>query len=401
VVDVLDVGTLPTGVPYYVMEYLSGIDLETLVQVRGPLALGDVVEYTLQALEALAEAHRHGIIHRDLKPANLFLTTREDDTGFIKVLDFGVSKLVNWETTADGTVTRQGAMLGSPLYMAPEQIQDASTVDERSDIWSLGAVMHELLVGKPPFDAGPIAAVIRAICTQAYRPPEGADLPPELVKILTRCLRKSREERFQSVEELALAFRPLARTSAAHVSINRILRIRGSAPPPRLPVAAPRAEVDDTLAGTRFDAPLPSVTPVESDTLHSPPPGMVRLFTLAFGATGAVLTALWLAYGLRSAPTPAPSVTSPPSVPAAAARPERSTSNVPPPVALSQPLVVQPVRSAAPKTRQATRRSAERPSARLEASILPTLAPAPATEPPMSVPHRKLRPLDTDNPFRK
>ena len=404
VVDVLDVGTLPTGVPYYVMEYLSGIDLETLVQVRGPLALGDVVDYTLQALEALAEAHRHGIIHRDLKPANLFLTTREDDTGFIKVLDFGVSKLVNWETTSDGTVTRQGAMLGSPLYMAPEQIQDASTVDERSDIWSFGAVMHELLVGKPPFDAGPIAAVIRAICTQTYRPPEGADLPPELVKIIARCLRKSREERFQSVEELALAFRPLARTSAAHVSINRILRIRGSAPPPRLPIAAPRAEVDDTLAGTRFDAPLPSVTPVESDTVHAPPAGaMLRLFTLAFGATGALLTALWLAYGLRNTPAPAPSVTSPrlTSAPAAAARSERSTSNVPPPVALPQPLVVQPASSAAPKAQKTARTSGERPSARLEASILPALAPAPPAEPAMPVPHRKLRTLDTDNPFRK
>jgi serine/threonine-protein kinase len=412
VVDVLDVGTLASGIPYYVMEYLSGIDLETLVQVRGRLALEDVVEYVLQALEALAEAHRHGIIHRDLKPANLFLTTREDDSGFIKVLDFGVSKLVDWETTSDGTVTRQGAMLGSPLYMSPEQIQDASTVDERSDIWSIGAVMHELLVGTPPFDAGPIATVIRAICSQSYEPPAGVDLPPECLKILARCLRRKREERFQSAEELALAFRPLARTSAAHVSINRILRIRGSAPPPRLEVAAPRAELFDTAPGSRLDAPLPSVTPVESDTVHSPPPGaMLRIFSLAFVGTGVVMAALWFAHGAHDASPPKGSVTSPAAAPAGAPRQERSTSDVaPPPVepklrddAQRAPVssVARPIAAPA-KTRRTIRPSVHAVARRPEfSSPEPESVTASTAQFPVPALTRKVRPLDTDNPFRK
>jgi serine/threonine-protein kinase len=302
-------------------------------------------------------------------------------------------------------------MLGSPLYMSPEQIQDASTVDERSDIWSLGAVMHELLTGTPPFDSGPIAAVIRAICTQMYQPPERGDLPPDCLKILSRCLRPKREERFQSAEELALAFRPLARTSAAHVSINRILRIRGSAPPPRVEVATPRAEAADSPATSRFDAPLPSVTPVETDTIRSPPPAsMLRLFAGAFVVGGTVLTAaLWFAP--RDASSPAPSATTPISAPAAAARPEREpTPSVPAPVeakrndeTLRAPnKVAVPPSPARLKARPMTRALPERPQLRSEASYpMPTPAPVAAPEPVVPAVIRKVRPLDTDNPFRK
>jgi serine/threonine-protein kinase len=384
--------------------------------VRGRLALEDVVEYVLQTLEALAEAHRHRIIHRDLKPANLFLTTREDDSGFIKVLDFGVSKLVDWETTSDGTVTRQGAMLGSPIYMSPEQIQDASTVDERSDIWSLGAVMHELLVGTPPFDVGPIASVIRAICTQPYRPPEGTDLPPECIKILVRCLRKQREERFQSAEELALAFRPLARTSAAHVSINRILRIRGSAPPPRLEAAAPRPEAFDSAANSRLDAPLPSVTPVESDTVRSlPPANLLRHFTLAFVAAGAVLATLWLAPGVRDASRPAVTVTAQPA-PAALppTRPTLPTVEPEPvqpkhgdarkaPVATGAPPVAD--KAKVRKTVRASPVSETHPAVATSDPGAASTAAFPSTPTGQSTPalplRGRLRPLDTENPFRK
>ncbi len=234
VVLVLDVGTLSTGIPYLVMEHLSGTDLGALVARRGPLSIGEVIEYALQTLEALAEAHRQGIVHRDLKPTNLFLATREDGSACVKVLDFGVSKLIGWEVTGDGMVTKKGMVLGSPLYMSPEHIRDSSAVDARTDIWSLGAVMHELLTGQAPFDRGGIAMVIRAVCAEPYRPPERADLPPELRAILVRCLAKRRSERFEDAAAVGRAFQPLVRTATAQVSVDRIVRRGSGAPPPAI-----------------------------------------------------------------------------------------------------------------------------------------------------------------------
>src|SRR5262249_3495617 len=152
IVRVFDVGTLEGGVPYIVMEYLAGEDLKSVLQVRGPFALKVTVDYLLQACEALAEAHTHGIVHRDIKPPNLFLTRRVDGTDCIKVLDFGISKMLDLapapssaldETVpssrgiklADGeleasqsagtTMTRTRTAIGSPQYMAPEQIRCA------------------------------------------------------------------------------------------------------------------------------------------------------------------------------------------------------------------------------------------------------------------------------------
>jgi serine/threonine-protein kinase len=197
-----------------------------------------VVDYALQTLEALAEAHRQGIIHRDLKPRNLFLTTREDGSGLVKVLDFGVSKLVGWEVTNEGMVTKKGMVLGSPLYMSPEHIRDSSAVDQRTDLWSLGAVMHELLAGQAPFDRGGLGEVIRAVCAEPYRPPARADLPPELAAILACCLAKKRAERFEDAAALARAFQPLVTTAAAQVSVDRIVRSASSVAPPSLGGAA-------------------------------------------------------------------------------------------------------------------------------------------------------------------
>lgn len=232
VVQVLDVGTLSTGIPYFVMEHLSGVDLGVVVAKRGPLAIGEVVDYALQTLEALAEAHQQGIVHRDLKPTNLFLTKRDDGSACVKVLDFGVSKLVGWEVTGDGLVTRQGMVLGSPLYMSPEHIRDSSSVDARTDLWSLGAVMHELLTGQAPFDRGGLPLVIRAVCAEPYRPPEREDLPAELRAILVRCLTKRRSDRFEDAAALGRAFQPLVRTASAQVSVDRIVRRASGAPPP-------------------------------------------------------------------------------------------------------------------------------------------------------------------------
>src|SRR6187549_2799480 len=150
VARVLDVGELTNGSPYMVMEFLSGRDLAEELDLPGELEIEVAIDYVLQASEAVAEAHSLGLIHRDLKPANLFLTHRPDGSPLVKVLDFGISKVSSPEA-AQLSLTHTQAMMGSPLYMSPEQMRSSKDVDRRADIWSLGIILHELLAGDVPF----------------------------------------------------------------------------------------------------------------------------------------------------------------------------------------------------------------------------------------------------------
>ncbi len=145
---VLDVGRLDGGAPYIVMEYLAGHDLETTIKDYGPLATADAVDYMLQAIEGVAEAHANQIVHRDLKPANLFVTTDNDGTPLVKVLDFGISK-----SGLGGVQTKTGDIMGSPAYMAPEQMASSKDVDPRADQWALGVILYQTLCNKVPFQA--------------------------------------------------------------------------------------------------------------------------------------------------------------------------------------------------------------------------------------------------------
>ncbi|HTB76104.1 MAG TPA: serine/threonine-protein kinase [Polyangiaceae bacterium] len=141
VARVIDVGTLDTGAPYMVMEFLEGHDLAQWVRLRGSLLLEQAVDFVLQACEALAEAHALGIVHRDLKPANLFIVRGADALHAVKVLDFGISKAAGLEVA----LTRTAAVMGSPLYMSPEQMAASRNVDARTNIWAMGIVLYELL----------------------------------------------------------------------------------------------------------------------------------------------------------------------------------------------------------------------------------------------------------------
>ena len=248
VARVIDVGTLDSGAPYMVMEYLEGKDLEAVVAERGPLPCDRAVEFVLQACEALAEAHTLGIIHRDLKPSNLFLTARADRSDCVKVLDFGISKTRTDSGEGDVGLTQTSAMLGSPLYMAPEQMSSAKQVDERTDIWALGAILFELLTASPPFPADSIAEIRlriergKPLDIRAFRD----DVPADLEAVVLRCLATDPSARFANLAELASALVQFA-PPEAELSVQRVQRLLApaSGPPPSQHAALARTEQAD------------------------------------------------------------------------------------------------------------------------------------------------------------
>ncbi|HSQ66686.1 MAG TPA: serine/threonine-protein kinase [Polyangiaceae bacterium] len=212
VARVSDVGALESGAPYMVMEYLEGQDLSALVRTRGPLAVSEAVLYLLQAIEAIAEAHALGIVHRDLKPSNLFLTRRADGTPLIKVLDFGISKITHGAGVPDAAMTTTNAVLGSPMYMAPEQMVSTRDVDGRADVWALGIVLYQLLAGRAPFDGTTMTELCARILQEPPAPLRAfrVDVPPALEAAILCCLEKDRVRRFHTVADLAGALAPFA-----------------------------------------------------------------------------------------------------------------------------------------------------------------------------------------------
>jgi serine/threonine protein kinase len=230
VARVSDVGTLETGAPYMVMEFLSGHDLSAVLRDRGPMRAADAVDYVLQACEALAEAHALGIIHRDLKPANLFMITGTDGAPCIKVLDFGISKLTTADSSGDYGMTSTQAIMGSPLYMSPEQMTSSRDVDGRSDIWSVGTILFELLTGRTPFLGDTMPQLCGMILQEAAPLPRTLrpDLPEGLQAVIMRCLEKRREVRFANVGELAQALAPFGTAQAAR-SAERVSKVLSAA----------------------------------------------------------------------------------------------------------------------------------------------------------------------------
>jgi serine/threonine-protein kinase len=227
VARVTDVGTLETGAPYMIMEYLDGADLGTIAKARGAMPVETAVEYVLQACEALAEAHGMGIVHRDLKPSNLFVATRADGTPSVKVLDFGISKITGMGASgADLGMTKTTTIMGSPLYMSPEQMASSRDVDARTDIWALGAILFELLTGRVPFQADTITQLCAMILQQRPEPLRNLrpDAPEGLQNVIQHCLEKDRNQRFSNVADFAHALAPYA-PRRARLSIERVSRV--------------------------------------------------------------------------------------------------------------------------------------------------------------------------------
>jgi eukaryotic-like serine/threonine-protein kinase len=227
VARVSDVGTLENGAPYMVMEYLDGGDLAGWLQKAGPLPLEQAVDFVLQACVGVASAHGIGIVHRDLKPANLFCLRGNDGQFVIKVLDFGISKVTSLSgSEAGGGMTQTTAVMGSPYYMSPEQMQSAKEVDARTDIWSLGIVVYELLTGSTPFVGESFTDIAIKVATASFAPLRTfrPDAQPGLEAVISKCLEKDKRRRYGNVAELALALTDFG-SKRSRPSIERIVGI--------------------------------------------------------------------------------------------------------------------------------------------------------------------------------
>lgn len=380
VVRVLDVGQTEAGIPFIVMELLSGADLGQVL-ARGPLGVCDAVDFLLQAGEALAEAHAAGIVHRDLKPSNLWLAARPDGSPLVKVLDFGISKL-SAHAPGDPKLTETQSTFGSPTYMSPEQIRSAKKVDHRTDVWALGVVLHELLTGKLPFEADTVSGVLAAVSAdppvplRALRP----DAPPEVEAAILACLQKDLSRRCGSVAELASLLAPFA-SQHGKISADRISRIGG----PSMSLLPPAASSGSFSVGGVTQGTFSTAAPRPS-ARRSP------LFGIALGM-GLALVFIALFFGARSLLSPPPTgpvsgaTTGSPSAsaPVGAAQPHGAVATP----STSAALVVAPTAPAPTGTVASAAPSASVKVGKVRPTPqTPPAAPAPsqATAPPPSAP---------------
>jgi serine/threonine-protein kinase len=207
VARVLDVGTMEDGETYIVMEYLDGNDLAEEMRKRGALPVSEAVDIALQIADAVSDAHASGIVHRDLKPANVFLVRRSDGSRLAKVLDFGISKSLMVDSGSNVSLTQTSTVMGSPLYMSPEQMRSARDVDGRTDIWALGAILYEALAGTPPHSGASLPEICTSLLQDTPRAIETmrGDVPPGLASIVMRCLAKEREDRWSTMRDFMQA----------------------------------------------------------------------------------------------------------------------------------------------------------------------------------------------------
>lgn len=242
-VRIFDVGTTSTKLPFMVMERLDGESLEERLE-RGPIASSHAVDWVLQATRAVAEAHERGLVHRDLKPGNLFLTTRSDGRVFVKVLDFGISKSMDEGdgSTSNVSLTAPRALLGSPLYMSPEQLRDSSAVDARTDVWAFGVVLFELLSGRAPFESSSVPELYAKILNDPV--PRLSTFVPtissDLEALVHRCLEKDRAARFAEAGELGRALAQIVESTGPVSTAATLVADRPSSLPSEKPASRRR-----------------------------------------------------------------------------------------------------------------------------------------------------------------
>ena len=373
-VRLLDFGETADGAPFLVMELLRGQDLGTYLEQRGPMPLGEVARLLTQACHALEEAHSRGIVHRDLKPSNLFLQEQPGQLPQLKILDFGISKFMGSDEMHH-SLTGTRTTLGTPLYMSPEQVRNAKRVDTRTDVWSLGVLLQELLTGRPPFEASSFSGLCAAIIADAPVPIRDSwpGVPPEIEALVARCLEKDPARRLATVQEFAAILAP-------HAGVQL-------APAPRASRSSLH-EQEPTLAASHSDELVPSTERAPSQPAIAVSPGAENARSLVgvassrsgqepaprrLPAAAALLLLLpvgFLAFRLGAGTAPPVPAAQPSATASAASLPPATTSAAPassPPPSLS----AQPPSASSPPSPPTAASSA--PAAR---------PPSPASRPP-------------------
>ena len=324
IVSVYDLGQTPDGTLYIAMEYIDGPSLKTLIQSGRAIPVARTIAILRQVASALATAHRHNIVHRDLKPHNIMLAAGPDGSEVAKLVDFGIAKTFDESTQ----LTSAGSALGTPYYMSPEQIE-GRTVDARCDIYALGIILYEMLVGEVPFaDQSTPAVLVKQLKERPIRPSlKNAAVPPALEAIALRCLEKDPEQRFQTADAFAAALNEAAVTLTAPETANDVTLPMARAAVPPVPPGASPAQTDATLLS-------PAKAAQQVSAAAAPPPVAAPLPVPAAAAPVAAVP--------KSAADTKPTVAQPAMAPSVAAPvpPSPQRSSIAPLIAVAAVLLL-------------------------------------------------------------
>jgi eukaryotic-like serine/threonine-protein kinase len=342
IIEVSDVGAFDDGSPFIVMEFLEGIELGKLIETEGSLPIARLIKIATQLCSALSAAHARGIVHRDMKPENIYLIKRDGNPDFVKVLDFGISKMREQNEALGGGLTKTGMALGTPYYMPPEQAQGVKDLDHRADIYAVGVILYQGLTGRLPFDAESYPALMVKILTEQPAPPGlfRRDIPQELEQVVMTAMAKDRARRFQTMDELAAALTPFAGITGEPVMIDGV---RPSAAAETTPFAW--TQKADTLAAGAA---------ISGDTTQVPRKRSTGI--VIGGAVAGAMIAAGAFFALRQPPAATPVVASPEPAPtptpapAAAAQPAAPVMQ--PALVAPKPTEVQVKITAQPKNAQ-------------------------------------------------
>ncbi len=376
IIDIIDVGLLPSGTPYLMMEFLEGDTLARRIQDCGTLASAEAIDIAVQTASALGAAHKKGIIHRDLKPENLFLVPDETRPHgvHVKVLDFGIAKL-RGELAGNSAKTQDGALMGTPPYMSPEQCRGLiGEIDERTDIYAMGIILYQMLVGAPPFVSAGFGEVVLMHLTQPPKAPRATNphIAPALESAVLTALAKKREDRFATMGAMEAALR-----AAGNLTPLVMGRVSGSLPP----AAAISAEASAMATSSTTFKGASGEVDLEGQAGSA---GRRRVVTLGVAAVAVALGAAAFfflrsrepssaAVGLPAVTAPAPVQAATPATPPQSATPPPS---VPPPPAAPPPSAA-PARAEAPPVEAPP---PERAAARHHKAPHASRVPAPARD---------------------
>jgi len=269
IVQVIEMGYLQEGPPFMVMELLQGEDLRTKLSREGALPAHLAVPLMLQTCDALQAAHEKGIVHRDMKPDNIFLVYRAGAVPTIKILDFGLSKI----KSADRKLTNTGTLLGTPNYMAPEQVRGSEDVDHRADIYAAGIILYEMLTGRIAYDGPSVQSVLVSIMTQDPPPPRAVrpDIPPALETVILKAIARNPADRYGSATQMAVDLARIATSMRIPISQMSLISMGAS-----------------TAEGATMQAAVPVPSPAQAGTVPyiATPPTPPPLSAAALSAAG-------------------------------------------------------------------------------------------------------------------